>query len=225
MRFSALLFDLDGTLVDSHHEICLALNAALVDLGLGLDFDRVEELVDGAPLEVIWDKLHPDPTARPAASELERFANAYRSHYMRDLGHASRVFPGVREALDELRTRFPHVPLGVVSNKSASSVSPLLEALDLHDRFALSLGSGGTSMAPKPDPALLLEAARRFACPPERCVMIGDTVFDIQAGKRAGMTTVALSYGMSPREALEAEGADHLLDDFGKLPQVLSGSP
>lgn len=221
MPFSALLFDLDGTLVDSHHEICLALDLALRDVGWHLSFAQVEGLVDGSPLEVIWETLHPDPATRPEASAFAAFARAYREHYMRDLGHASALYPNVIETLLRVRRERPTWQLAVVSNKSAASVAPLLEVLGIKGHFELMLGCGGTAMAPKPAPDLLLSAARQLTCDAERCAMIGDTALDVLAGKRARMHTIGMSYGMAGRAALEAEGADHVLDTFGDLARIL----
>lgn len=221
MAFSALLFDLDGTLVDSHHEICLAVDRALRDIGLDLSFERVRELVDGSPLEVIWATLHPESESRPEASAFARFAAAYRSHYMRDLGHATQVFPGVVDTLTSLRRHKPELLFSVVSNKHSASVDPLLEVMGLSEHFALTLGAGGTDLAPKPSPDLLLKAAERLGCAAQQCVMVGDTVLDVRAGKQAGMLTVALSYGMGDRAALTQAGADHVLDTFADLGRIL----
>jgi len=221
MPISALLFDLDGTLVDSHHEICLALDRALRDVGLYLSFERVQQLVDGSPLEVIWQVLYPDSHPGADAAAFGHFAGAYRTHYMRDLGHATRVFPGVFDTLTSLRRHEPELLFAVVSNKHSASVEPLLEAMGLSEYFALSLGCGGTQLAPKPAPDLLLKAAEQLGSEVHCCVMVGDTALDIRAGKHAGMRTVGLSYGMSSRETLESEGADHVLDTFRDLERIL----
>jgi len=221
MPFAALLFDLDGTLVDSHHEICLALDRALRDVGITLSFERVEALVDGSPLEVIWATLHPDAATRPCDDDYVRFASAYRDHYMRDLGHATVLYPGVLDTLLHLQQARPTLRLSVVSNKHTASVKPLLETMGIAQHFELMLGCGGTPMAPKPAPDLLLNAADKLACDAARCAMIGDTALDIHAGKRAQMRTVGLSYGMSTRAALEAAGADHILDSFADLLGIL----
>jgi phosphoglycolate phosphatase len=219
MRFRALLFDLDGTLVDSHHEICLALHRALHELTITTDFAHVQMLVDGSPLDVIWEAL--TVSGHAGVHEFSRFAAAYRENYMRDLGHASALFPGVAQALTRIRARFPDVPLCVVSNKSESAVMPLLKTLAIDHHFALALGAGGTSIKPKPDPELLTRAAASLMLDASSCAMIGDTVLDVLAGKSAGMTTIAMAYGMGSRDALALAGADHLLDHFDHLEALL----
>lgn len=221
MRFRALLFDLDGTLVDSHGEICLALDKALRELGHVLPREAVHALVDGAPLEIIWDKLHRGVTL-PPDTEFARFVAAYRAHYMLDLGHATTLFPQVEETLTVLRTRRPDVRMAVVSNKGALTVGPLLAKMAIAPFFELALGAGGTPLAAKPEPDLLLHAMRELACAPHECVMIGDTIMDIEAGRRAGVTTIALSHGMGPRAQLLEAGADHVIDGFSELPALLT---
>ena len=99
MQYQALLFDLDGTLVDSHHEICLALECALVELGITLPFAAIERMVDGSPLEVVWERVLVEQT--PEAS-YEHFAQGYRRHYMRDIGYKTALFPGVVDTLEAL---------------------------------------------------------------------------------------------------------------------------
>lgn len=228
MRFRTLLFDLDGTLVDSHHEICLALELALHDVGLDLGMARVQALVDGTPLEVIWrEVLRVDLAgARPHdEAEYLRFATSYRTHYMRDLGHATSIFPEVYQTLERIHA-LPERPLcAVVSNKSSVTVAPLLERFGIAGFFDLALGCGGTNIPAKPAPDLLLTAARQLGVLPERCAMVGDTVFDVQAGLRAGMTTFAVSHGMGTRGQLMEAGADYVLADFRALCSVLLDAP
>ncbi len=214
MQYQALLFDLDDTLVDSHHEICLALECALVDLGVSLPAATIARMVDGSPLEVVWERVLAE---QPLEAAFDAFAHGYRTHYMRDIGHKTTLFPGVVSTLHQLRSAMPTLQLAVVSNKSAQSVRPLLERLDIHAHFAFAIGCGGTAIAPKPEPALLLHAARELGCAAERCVMVGDTPFDVIAGKRAGMTTIAISHGMAEARELEAAGADHLIGSFPEL--------
>jgi phosphoglycolate phosphatase len=221
VRFAALLFDLDGTLIDSHREICLALARAVGDSGFSHSFAEVERLVDGSPLEVIWGKLC-GAAEVPLGDDYRAFAGAYRSHYMRDLGHASALFPGVRDTLFALRERLIPARFSVVSNKSAPSVQPLLARFEIDACFELALGSGGTPIPPKPSPALLLHAAERLGAAPSACVMVGDTEFDVEAGRRAGMRTVAITHGMASRAELERARPDHMIDSFAQLVELLA---
>jgi phosphoglycolate phosphatase len=218
VQFQALLFDLDGTLVESHNEICLALECALVDRGVSLPIPSIARMVDGSPLEVVWERVLAEQRLEAAFDD---FAHGYRTHYMRDIGHRTTIFPGVVDTLHRLRAARPDLQFAVVSNKSAQSVLPLLERLDIHAHFAFTIGCGGSAMPPKPEPALLLHAARELGCTPEHCVMVGDTPFDVIAGKRAGMTTIAISHGMAGARELETAGADHLIGSFPELADIV----
>lgn len=224
MRFDVLLFDLDGTLIDSHHEICLSVDLALRDVGLSIEGARVAQLVDGSPLERIWQTiLQEDLKGAHSFDEtgFTRFVAAYRSHYMRDIGYATATFPEVHDTLLRIRAHRPPVRCAVVSNKSELSITPLLERFGLAPFFEHALGCGDSSVRPKPEPDLLLRAAALFDCEPTRCAMIGDTILDVIAGKRAGMTTFALSHGMGEHAALVAAGADHVVTSFSALSSVL----
>jgi len=228
MRFGLLLFDLDGTLLDSHHEICLSLELALKDVGLHLGMPRVRQLVDGTPLEVIWQKvLRVDLGGRRAhdPEEFLRFATSYRTHYLRDLGHATAIYPQVYETLARIEAHRPHTPCAIVSNKSPATVTPLLARFNIAHFFQLALGCGGTRIPAKPAPDLLLEAARQLGQRASACAMIGDTCLDVEAGKRAGMTTFAISHGMGDRGQLIEAGADFVLADFRALCAALFDHP
>jgi phosphoglycolate phosphatase len=222
MRFQGLLFDLDGTLVDSHAEICAALAQALATLKFSVPQSRVEQLVDGSSLEVIWDALSADPLTAPGPDvDFTLLTQRYREHYMRDLGHASALYPGVIPLLDALANEAHKPRCAVVSNKQTASVVPLLARLGIHSYFEQALGCGGTSIAAKPAPDLLLSAANLMQCEPARCAMIGDTSLDVLAGKRAGMFTIALSHGMGTRQSLVDAGADCVCEDFPQLAKLL----
>lgn len=216
MAAAAWLFDLDGTLVDSHREIAIALQRAFVDTGLPYDLAQVERMVDGSSLEVIWQRI-----GRAPGPQYEAFAAAYRSYYLRDIGEHCAVFEGVVATLSRLRRAQPSRSMAVVSNKAAPTVQPLLDALQLSDFFDLAHGRGGTNIAAKPDPELLLRTAQSLQCDPRQCVMVGDTVFDIQAGQRAGMATVAVSYTVQGRDTLLEARPDFLVHRFEQLASVL----
>lgn len=231
MRFDLLLFDLDGTLIDSHHEICLSVDLALRDMGITLEQARVAQLVDGSPLENIWKTVGEVDLGLGRANEkahdeagFARFVQAYRSHYMRDIGYATATFPEVHDTLLRIRAHRPAVQCAVVSNKSELSIMPLLERFGLAPFFELALGCGDSTVQPKPAPDLLLRAAHTLGHAPARCAMIGDTTLDVLAGQRAGMTTFALSHGMGEHQALLAAGADHVVNNFSALAEVLFAS-
>jgi phosphoglycolate phosphatase len=209
VRYAAILFDLDGTLVDSHREISLALQQALADLALPLPYDEVAPMVDGRTLEHIWE-AHVAHRIAAEQRDFARFVQSYRTHYMADLGHATALFPQVLDVLEQLRAHPARPKLAVVSNKATASVPPLLARFELCPYFDLMIGAGGTPFAPKPAPDLLLHAADVLGVSPKHCVMVGDTALDVQAGRDAGMDTIAFTHGMgSPAELADADSVIH----------------
>lgn len=203
----AILFDLDGTLVDSAADIRAALEDAFRALGLDLG-ERLGSLVDGSSLESIFEREVPE--GGPA--ELALFTAAYRTSYARDLTGRTRLFPGVRELLDRLALDEPRLPLGVATSKRSDTARAVLDALGVAHRFEVVRGTGGTALPEKPAPDLLLAVARELGAAPAHSVMVGDTPRDVHAGHRAGMRTVAVTWGMAARADLEAADPHHVVE-------------
>ena len=214
--FDALLFDLDGTLVDSAADICAALTDALTAIGREAA-QPVATLVDGAPLEEIYAAV----VSNGSAEELARFAAAYRAAYARCMTRSTRPYPGVDATLDTIRRRVPELRLAVASSKRTETARELVDAVGLTARFDLVRGSGASSLAHKPAPDLPLAVARELGVAPARAVMIGDTVRDVAAGRSAGMITIAVTYGLGREEALREAGAHHVAARFEDVPRLL----
>lgn len=203
----AILFDLDGTLVDSAEDIRAALRDAFGALGLELG-DRLGALVDGSSLESIFEREVPGGSA----ADLAQFVATYRASYARDLTGRTHLFPGVRELLDRLARDEPRVPLGVATSKRSDTARAVLDALGIADRFAVVRGTGGTDLPEKPAPDLLLAVARELGAVASLSVMVGDTPRDVHAGRRAGMRTVAVTWGMATRADLVAADPHHVIE-------------
>jgi phosphoglycolate phosphatase len=185
---SALLLDLDGTLLDT-----------APDMGGALNRLREENGLEPIPAAVIRPMVS-HGSARlvtlgfPAAAgeQYERLRLRFLELYSRNLADHTRLFPGADMLLAELERL--GLPWGVVTNKPGWLTDPLLEALDLGRRAACVV-SGDTLPERKPHPLPLLHAARQIGVAPEDCVYAGDAERDIQAGRAAGMTTVVAAYG------------------------------
>ena len=211
MAIKAVLFDLDGTLVDSAHDLTHALNRLLAEQGLGaLSVEEVKGMIgDGAGMLVERGLAAKggDPAEAPAL--VPRFLELYEGNAAR----LTRPYPGVEEMLRALGER--GMPLAVVTNKPYAASCEILEALDLVRFFATVVG-GDSRPERKPHPAPLLWAAERLGISPGEALMVGDNHHDVSAARAAGMTAVAVTWGYShvPHEEL---GADRLISSFDEL--------
>ena len=143
----------------------------------------------------------------PAFTEVR---DEFLARYEARMTTGTAVFEAMRPELDALNAR--HLPWGIVTNKAQRFTTPLVKALGL-DREAATVVSGDTTPHAKPHPAPLLEAARQLGLPPEQCVYVGDDLRDVQAGRAAGMGTVAASWGyLGAGEPIASWGADHVID-------------
>jgi phosphoglycolate phosphatase len=185
----AVLFDLDGTLIDS-----------APDLGAAADKMRVQRGLASLPLADY--RPHAGAGARgllgvafgitPESPDYEALREEFFQNYEQSLTQRTVVFDGVVELIQQLSVR--QLPWGVVTNKMARFTEPLTRAMALFES-AGAVVSGDTTPHSKPHPAPLLEAARRLGVVPEACLYVGDDVRDITAGLAAKMGTVAASYG------------------------------
>ena len=185
----AVLFDLDGTLIDSAPDLGAAVDLMRTGRGLpSLPLERYRPMAGAGArgmLRVAFDMLpeHPD---------YEEHKEEFFLHYEACLTHRTRAFPEVGELLEALLGR--GLSWGVVTNKSQRFTTPLTRAMPLF-ASATTIISGDTTPYAKPHPEPLIEAARRLDLPPAMCLYVGDDERDIAAGRAAGMSTVAARYG------------------------------
>jgi len=207
-----LIFDLDGTLVNSERGIVASFNHALVVAAgaRALPRARIAPLI-GLPLarmfaEVLPSSLH---------DRISLCVEAYRAHYETTAIPASRLFPGTRATLRALR-RTDRV-LVVATSKLTHVAEATLNATQLRPLFAHVLGVDAVAEH-KPHPALVLRALELTGTAPEEAVVVGDTTYDIQMAKSAGVCAIAVTHGVHAGIDLRAAGADVLIDS---LPQLL----
>lgn len=212
----AVLFDLDGTLVDSAPDLAGAGNELRAARGLDpLPYERFRPLVGTGARGMVHVALDIGPDHPEFISLRDEFLARYEARMTR----GTRLFAPVAGLLDALEAR--RLPWGIVTNKARRFTTPLVQALGL-DRRAATVVSGDTTPHSKPHPAPLLEAARQLNLSPTACLYVGDDLRDVQAGRSAGMRTVAVSWGyLGVGEPIDAWGADHLInlpDELLKLP-------
>lgn len=209
--FPLVIFDLDGTLVDSVSDIAEALNLALVQWKL----QPVEEAsVRGWVGEGVRRLLATALREQGREDALDRVMPDMMRHYGECLLHRPQVYPGVREALIGLRAR--GVELAVCTNKPIRFVAPLLDHLGLGGHFSMLLG-GDSLPERKPDPAPLRHLAAQFGQPAGRCLMVGDSATDAAAAHAAGMPLAMVRYGYLRGLDPAASGAVAVVDDLREL--------
>jgi phosphoglycolate phosphatase len=204
----AVLFDLDGTLLDTAPDLVSAANAALAGAGYApLPLAALRPHVSAGAEAILRAGLeqHGGDPAR-----LDDLLPPMLSAYRENIARHTRLFDGMDAVLDALEAR--GLPWGVVTNKPAWLTDPLMEALNLSGRAACVV-SGDTVTEKKPHPLPMLEAARRVGHAAAACVYLGDASRDIEAGQRAGMRTLAALYGyLTDGDDPRVWGADDLLD-------------
>ncbi|MCE8018288.1 phosphoglycolate phosphatase [Halomonas sp. MCCC 1A17488] len=208
-------FDLDGTLVDSVPDLAVAVDAALDALGLPPAGEaRVRDWVGNGSLKLMERALAHAAGGLPGEALLARAHADFLEHYGRDPGSRTRLYPGVREALDGLRGG--GWVLTLVTNKPFAFIRPILAQFGLEDHFALCLG-GDSLPQKKPDPAPLLHVAAQFGLSPSACLMVGDSRHDVAAGRAAGFRTLAVPYGYNHGEPVRDSRPDALVDSLAEL--------
>ncbi len=188
-NIQCVLFDLDGTLVDTAPDLANALNTLLAAHNKPpLAFTRIREVVSQGGIAMI--KLAFNIT--PEDQRFEPLKQQFLQLYQQQLYQHSRLFPGMENILQYLETH--HILWGVVTNKPSWLTEPLLQGLNLTQRAACIV-SGDTTAQSKPHPLPLLYACQQLSIMPKDCLYIGDAQRDIEAGKRANMMTLAALFG------------------------------
>lgn len=215
-RIRAVLFDLDGTLIDSAPDLAGTGNDMRAARGLApLAYEVFRPMVGAGARGMLGIALQVTPEDDDFLSLREEFLSRYEAR----MSQETRVFDAMHPVLATLQAS--GTPWGIVTNKAERFTLPLVRTLSLHQHAAAIVG-GDTTAHSKPHPAPLLEAARRLGMAPEACVYVGDDLRDVQAGRAAGMATVAAAWGyLGLGEPVSAWGADHVIESPGELLNLL----
>jgi phosphoglycolate phosphatase len=214
---SAIAFDLDGTLIDSRGDIVAALNHALLRTKRApLPAPVIVRFIgDGA--RALCARAAQLPEASDEVTELlGRFVEYYLQHPI----DFTRWSPGAQEALSVLAEEMPELALGLCTNKPRSVTDAVVDALGIRARFG-AIVAGGDVPEKKPAPGPLLYLAKELDASPETMVMVGDGPQDVEAAQRAGMRSVAVDGGFTPRERLLEARPDVLLRSLTELAEVI----
>ena len=210
MSIELIIFDLDGTLIDSKIDITNALNYAMEPYSQGrLTPEDAVKLI-GEGITRLIEKLVGGRGETVRADVASRFLRHYTDH----LVDYTKEYPGVKETLEKLGG----YRKAVISNKRESLSKKVLDGLGLARYFDIVIGSD-TTPERKPSPVPVLKALSELKVEPDGAVMVGDSNYDIDAGKAAGVATVAVTYGYRPREVIAH--ADYLIDRINDLVPLL----
>lgn len=207
-----IIFDLDGTLVDTLEDIAHSVNFTLGRLGRPLlHLDTVRQYV-GDGLEMLLTRAlngHTDILADAKA--------IYTDHQRKYLVINSHLYPGVHETLEHFRS----LPMAVVTNKTLEFSEPLLEQLGIRSYFGAIIGAD-SGLPLKPAPDAFLSIMKSLLVAKEHTVVVGDGTTDILAGRAAGITTCAVTYGFRSETELRLAGPDHVIRSFPELRDMFS---
>ncbi|MDH4180499.1 MAG: phosphoglycolate phosphatase [Betaproteobacteria bacterium] len=204
---AAVAFDLDGTLLDTVHDLAAAVNRLLAEHAMApLPKATVRDLVGKGMANLVGRAVALSRGAAPPADELGALLARYQAIYAEQLGRETTLFPGVVEGLDRLREA--GLALGVVTNKASRFVAPHLERAGIAHYFAATVG-GDDAPAKKPDAAPMRLVARRLGVAASRLLMVGDSGNDALAARAAGCPVVVVPYGYNeglPVASLDVDG-------------------
>ena len=211
-----VIFDVDGTLVDSQNMIFAAFGHAYESLGLPVPDRQTALGFVGMSLDRIFPALSPDLTEDQHTALAQGYREAYFTIRQQQGSIAtSPFFPGARAVLDTLRAQ-DETLLAVATGKSRRGLDKLIEGHGL-DGYFISQQTADDHPS-KPHPAMVLACLADAGVDTDRAVMIGDTTFDMDMGRTAGVRTIGVSWGYHPVAELKA---DHIVHDFNALPGVI----
>lgn len=217
--FDLIMFDLDGTLIETAPEICDAVNDTLTHFDMALvEQMQVNDWIGHGTRELLIqalafvDKTSPErirqsPGLKPIAAEFDR-------NYQKRCGTRSHLYPQVRDVLHELRQR--GIKLAVVTNKEGRYTQTILDVHQLRSMFDEVI-SGDTLPTKKPDPAGIQRCLEQFKVAPDRALFVGDSSIDVATARNAGVTVWVLPYGYNMGQPIEASQPDRLIQDFSQL--------
>lgn len=211
-RFDAIVFDWDGTLIDSTETIATAIRRAAADLNLpDPGRERASSVIGLGLMQALAIAVPELPAER-----VPEFADRYRAHYVAGESRLQ-LFPNARELLAKLRAS--QRKLAIATGKSRAGLARALDSLNLTNQFDASRCADETEA--KPHPKMLLELSEELQTEPARMLMVGDTTHDLQMAAAAGAAAVAITHGAHPASALQQAGALAVLDSLDELQRWL----
>ena len=211
----AVIFDLDGTLIDSLGDLADSMNAVLKEDSLPTHpVDSFRYFIGDGVVNLVKRAL---PKEKHDPEILESYVERYRASYAKRWDQ-SPLFPGIAHLLDNLKSL--RIPAAVVSNKPDVFTQQCVEKLLPRWSWVTVIGQSDRFPS-KPDPAMAIHAAESTGAPVEKCLFVGDSDVDMRTGKNAGMTSIGVAWGFRPISELQDAGADHIIEDPESLLELL----
>ena len=224
MKFShkkVILFDLDGTLINSSPDLALAVNHMLETLDRDIfSEDIIDGWVGNGALMLVQRALSGQRTVDESLDNvLVQYAlDIFLAYYAKNLCNETVPYPHVKSTLNTLQAK--GYRLTIVTNKPFAFVEPILEGLGMNGLFELILG-GDSLPLKKPDPAPLLHVSEKLGISVDKCVMVGDSKNDILAANACGMQSVGVTYGYNYGEDIGVHNPTVIINDFSELLELL----
>ncbi len=214
-KIKAIIFDLDGTLVDSIEVFCRDINKVFSVVGLPLvDKETVVKTMQSGKNP--WEALVPAEVKD--REKIVRRCIELDEKFFPELYLDAKLLPEVYETLEKISKK--KIPMGIATSLWGDPIFKLLEKHGVH-RFIKTVVTKPDVSRNKPAPDMVIECAKRLGFPPENCMYVGDSPLDVKAGKAAGMITVAIPTEVSNMETLKQEKPDFIIEKMGKLTSIL----
>ena len=212
-----VIFDCDGTLVDSQQMICAAMQNAFADHDLSCPPREHLLSIVGLSLTQAFERLGNGAPDFPVAGLVERYKAAFFSLRQSET-YVEPLYPGAQSAIEWLSAH-PSVLLGIATGKSQRGVRAVLQSHGLLDRFhTIKTADDAPS---KPHPGMLIAAMQEAGVAPAQALMIGDTSYDMTMAREAGATAIGVSWGYHPPALLREAGAQYLVEDYAALRSLI----
>lgn len=219
MTLKLVIFDVDGTLIDSQAHIVGAMNAAFDGLGLTPPSREQTLSIVGLSLPVAMDRLMPDADAATQSALVEGYKQGFMRMRTEGDEALSPFYPGAREALDRLAAQ-DDLLLGIATGKSRRGMDHLMEMHRLRRLFqTVQVADDHPS---KPNPSMVAACLSETGVDTTHAVILGDTVFDMEMGRNAGIPAIGVEWGYHPAENLVTAGAMKVLTHFDQLDNALN---
>jgi len=214
-EIDVIVFDLDGTLIDSRLDIANSLNWALGKLSYApLPIKEIESYVGNGIAPLIKRTAH----SAGAPEDEEKMLKLFRQRYFERLLDNTRLFETVADTINYFTGKYK---MAVVSNKPERFTKKIVNEIGLYEAVGDTVYGGDTLPVKKPDPAALYEIAGKYGVSTARMLMVGDSAVDMKTAKNAGAVCVGVTYGFRSVDEIRQAGADRLIDRFDQLKEII----